>query len=90
MRIQKQQFFAEILDDGRTRRAYHYIIQREGSGEILLWSQEDSLRNAVAAAERELERLVKAEGAAADTFGTSPSPAEGPAGPPKTGESNDF
>ena len=62
MRIQKEQFFADIMDDGRTRRAYHYIIQREGSGEILLWSQEDSVRNAVAAAERELERLVKDHG----------------------------
>lgn len=60
MRIRKQQLFADILYDGRSEAAvYHYIIQREGSNQILYWSQENSEEEAVKAATRELARLAE-------------------------------
>jgi hypothetical protein len=65
MRIRKQQLFADILYDGRTEAAvYHYIIQREGSNQILYWSQENTEEEAVKAATRELQRLVAEQKAA--------------------------
>jgi hypothetical protein len=65
MRIRKHGFFADILYDGRTQPAvYHYIVQREGSNEILHWSQESSEERAITAAREELERLDR-EGRAA-------------------------
>jgi hypothetical protein len=65
MRIRKQRFFADILYDGRTQPpVYHYIVQREGSNEILHWSQESSEERAVEAARQELQRLAREHEAA--------------------------
>lgn len=60
MRIENQEFFADILHDARTEPAvYHYIIQRKGSNEILHWSQERTQEKAINAARKELQRLVQ-------------------------------
>jgi hypothetical protein len=60
MRIRKQRFFADILYDGRTQPGvYHYIVQREGSNEILHWNQEITEERAVKAARKELQRLAR-------------------------------
>jgi hypothetical protein len=65
MRIRQQRFFADILQDGRSQPAvYHYIIQREGSNEILHWNQESTKERAVRAARKELQRLVREQKAA--------------------------
>jgi hypothetical protein len=59
MRIQNQHFFADILHDPRgTPPVYHYIVQRQGSNQILYWSQENTEEEAIHAAERELTRLA--------------------------------
>lgn len=59
MRIQNQQFFADILHDPRGKPpVYHYIVQRQGSNQILYWSQESTEEEAIRAAERELQRLA--------------------------------
>lgn len=65
MRIRKQGFFADILYDGRSQPAvYHYIVQREGSKEILHWNQESSEERAIKAARKELQRLAREHKAA--------------------------
>jgi hypothetical protein len=65
MRIRKQQLFADILYDGRSEAAvYHYIIQREGSNQILYWSQEKTEGEALQSATRELARLAEEHKAA--------------------------
>jgi hypothetical protein len=58
MRIRVGPFFADILHDSKsTLRAYHYIIQRDGSNQILLWNQESTEEAAKKAAEAELRRF---------------------------------
>lgn len=60
MRIENQQYFADILHDTQNEPAvYHYIIQRKGSNEILHWSQESTEEKAIDAARKELQRLVR-------------------------------
>ncbi len=65
MRLRKPPFFADILYDGRTQPAvYHYLVQREGSNEILHWHQESTEERAVKAAKKELQRLAREHKAA--------------------------
>lgn len=61
-RLQNGHFYADFRRDKRlSPEVYHCIIQREGSTEILSWSQHRSLDRARVAAEIELKRLVDAE-----------------------------
>ena len=61
-RLHNGHFYADFRRDKRLApEVYHCIIQREGSTEILSWSQHRSLDRARVAAEIELKRLVDAE-----------------------------
>jgi hypothetical protein len=61
-RLRQGTFYADFRRDQRLfPEVYHCIIQKEGSTEILGWSQFRTLDRAKLAAERELQRLVDAE-----------------------------
>ena len=61
-RLRLGRFFADFRRDTRLHpEIYHCIVQREGSTQILIWSQFRSLEEARQAAERELKRLGAAE-----------------------------
>jgi hypothetical protein len=61
-RLRNGQFYADFRRDKRLfPEVYHCIIQREGSTEILSWSQYRSLERARIAAEIELKRLADAQ-----------------------------
>jgi len=61
-RLHSGHFYADFRRDKRfDPEVYHCLIQREGSTEILSWSQHRSLDRARIAAEIELKRLVDAE-----------------------------
>lgn len=61
-RLHNGHFYADFRRDKRLLpEVYHCIIQREGSSEILSWSQHRNLERARVAAEIELKRLVDAE-----------------------------
>ena len=58
-RLQLGDYFADFRRDKRlSPEVYHCIIQREGSTEIISWSQHRSLEAARRAAEGEINRLV--------------------------------
>lgn len=60
-RLRQGNFYADFRRDRRLYpEVYHCIIQREGSSEILSWSQYRSLEKAMQAAEFELRRLFEA------------------------------
>ncbi len=60
-RLRHGNFYADFRRDRRLYpEVYHCIIQREGSSEILSWSQYRSLEKAMQAAELELRRLFEA------------------------------
>jgi hypothetical protein len=51
-------YIADVLVDSRGReKIYHWIVQKADSAEILEWSQEHSLEDALAAARAHLEYL---------------------------------
>ncbi len=59
-------YFADFRSDRRLRpEVVHCIIQREGSPEILSWTQHTGIAAAVAVARGELERMRHADSAAA-------------------------
>ena len=61
-RLRQGSFYADFRRDKRLYpEVYHCIIQKEGSTQILSWSQFRTLERAQLAAERELQRLVEAE-----------------------------
>ena len=61
-RLRQGQFYADFRRDKRLDpEVYHCIIQREGSTQILSWSQYRSLENAIAAARSELEKFIRKE-----------------------------
>lgn len=61
-RLQQGCFYADFRRDKRLYpEVYHCIIQKEGSTQILGWSQFRTLERAKSAAERELQRLVDME-----------------------------
>ena len=60
-RLRQGNFYADFRRDRRLYpEVYHCVIQREGSNEILSWSQYRSLEKAMQAAEFELTRLFEA------------------------------
>jgi hypothetical protein len=57
-RLQSGPFYADFRRDKRLDpEVYHCVIQREGSTEILRWSQHRSLDGAMRTARAELRRL---------------------------------
>jgi len=57
-RLQHGRFYADFRRDKRLHPAvYHCVIQREGSTEILRWSQHRTMEAAMRAARAELRRL---------------------------------
>jgi hypothetical protein len=63
--LRRGPFRADILPD-RYRRTdiFHYVVQRNGSREVLACGQERSKAAAISAAERQLELLMESEPAA--------------------------
>ena len=58
MRITRSSFFADILRDGRVHfELWHWIVQREGSQEILGMGQEKTKSQARQSAERSIADL---------------------------------
>jgi hypothetical protein len=58
-RLRVEDYYADFRRDKRLYpEVYHCIIQREGSTEILSWSQHRTLEAAQWAAEAELYRLI--------------------------------
>jgi hypothetical protein len=61
-RLQHGPFFADFRRDKRLNpEVYHCVIQREGTTDILRWSQHRSLNAAIRAARAELKRLANKE-----------------------------
>ena len=61
-RLQHGPFFADFRRDKRLDpEVYHCVIQREGTTEILRWSQHRSLNAAIRTARAELKRLSTKE-----------------------------
>lgn len=57
-RLQRGPHYADFRRDKRLNpEVYHCVIQREGSTEILRWSQHRSLEGAMRTARAELRRL---------------------------------
>ena len=62
-RIRYGRYYADFCRDSQVApEIYHYVIQREGSNEIISWDQRRSLKDAMEAAQKELQYLVEAEG----------------------------
>jgi hypothetical protein len=61
-RLQHGPFFADFRRDKRLDpEVYHCVIQREGTTDILRWSQHRSLNAAIRTARAELKRLSTKE-----------------------------
>jgi hypothetical protein len=61
-RLQNGPFYADFRRDNRLfPEVYHCIIQREGSTEILHWSQFRTLERAQSSAQRELRRFLESK-----------------------------
>src|SRR6266404_6000575 len=58
-RISAGAYTAEIACDTRNRSIWHYVIQHEGSSQIICWSQERTEKAAVAAAKRAMDSLIR-------------------------------
>lgn len=57
-RLQSGPYFADFRRDKRLHpEVYHCVVQREGSTEILRWSQHRTLEGAMRTARAELRRL---------------------------------
>ena len=62
-RLKMGNYYADFRRDERLiPEVYHCIIQREGSSEILAWSQYRSLDAAREAAQAEIRRLCSSKG----------------------------
>lgn len=59
-RLQEGPFFADFRRDRRLNpEVYHCVIQREGTSDILRWSQHRTLEGAIRTARAELKRLSR-------------------------------
>lgn len=62
-RLQVGDYYADFRRDKRlSPEVYHCIIQKDGSNEILSWSQYHTLESAQRAAEAEISRLCSNAG----------------------------
>ncbi len=60
--LRNGRYFADFKRDKRLHpEVYHCVIQRDGSPDILSWSQHPSLEKAVTQAERELAGFAEKE-----------------------------
>jgi hypothetical protein len=58
-RLREGPYFADFRRDQRLcPEVYHCIVQREGSSEVLGWSQYRTLEEAIEGAKQELKRLA--------------------------------
>jgi hypothetical protein len=63
-RLRLGRYYADFLRDKRlSPEVYHCIVQRQGSTEILCWSQHRSLEDAMGAARDNLKQLADEENA---------------------------
>ncbi|HUK45971.1 MAG TPA: hypothetical protein VLW06_00200 [Terriglobales bacterium] len=61
-RLRYGRYYADFRRDKRLMpETYHCVIQREGSAEILRWTQHQSLEDAVSVARIEMKRLAQQE-----------------------------
>jgi hypothetical protein len=59
-RLQRGCYYADFRQDKRLNpQVYHCVIQREGSTEIIRWTQHRTLEDAIRTAESELTRLSR-------------------------------
>lgn len=56
VRLRQENFFADILE-GKDERGFHYVVQRDGFGEILAWGQEPTFSQALASGEFSVAQL---------------------------------
>ena len=60
MRLERLPYFADILQDARSPpKAWHCIVQRQGSSEMLVWRQYESEVAACTDAVAEMEALIQ-------------------------------
>jgi hypothetical protein len=60
MRLERHPYFADILQDNRgPAPAWHCIVQRQGSSEMLVWRQYDAEEPAQRDALAEMEALLQ-------------------------------
>jgi len=61
-RVRRGSYFADFRRDKRLMpEVYHCVIQRDGSSEVLAWSQYRSLQAAMRAAENDLQRFSESD-----------------------------
>jgi hypothetical protein len=61
-RIRLGRYYADFCRDSQVApEIYHYVIQREGSNEIISWDQRHTLKEALEAAQEELQYLVASD-----------------------------
>lgn len=61
-RLVRAPYYADFRRDKRLYpEVYHCLVQREGSTEVLSWTQHRSLEEAMAAAQQEFERFSPAQ-----------------------------
>ena len=59
VRLRLSYYYADIVCNRRSNpEIWHWVVQREGSAEILKWGQERQRSNAEAAARQYLRRIV--------------------------------
>ncbi len=62
IRLVRSPFFADVVCDTHSHPSvHHWIVQREGSPDIVQWGQEASLEEAESAAAAYLDELVERE-----------------------------
>lgn len=73
-RLRSGPYYADFRRDKRlVPEIYHCVIQREGSAEIIRWTQHLTLQEATAAARIEMRRLVHQERAHSEETPLQPS-----------------
>jgi hypothetical protein len=72
-RVQRGAYFADFRRDKRLNpEVYHCVIQREGSTEILRWTQHRSLQEAIETADAELTGLASGRDAQQQQMSAQP------------------
>ena len=71
-RLRHGDFYADFRRDTRIfPEMYHCVVQRDGSGEILSWTQHPSLEQSITSAKTTLESLALRAGEAQKAVGES-------------------
>jgi hypothetical protein len=73
-RIRFGRYYADFCRDSQLApEIYHYVIQREGSAEIISWDQRHTLKDAMEAAQRELQFLAASDNVRAANSAAAPA-----------------